>query len=416
MSRAGSEANAEAINAVRTMWTRYHPPGDARPAWRCLVSFMSLLVACGWMASAPTPAPEPAPLAPVAPPTVHERVIVSEAYRIDKKYMSMTGPYGFNDVVLLDADKPELLWIVGYTTTVVAAEDESELSQEWMCHANLDFDTSVYFEHFPTAPSLSGRVFTLSQGQQDIQFPGGFGVPVTSDLPISLATQVLNLNQPDIDATVKHQVTIRYVRDSELQAPLVPMFQSAVEGFKALGDARYYGVEHETHADADMLGPGCSVGQAAIAGDVDEDHLGQAFTAHWKVEPGREVNVTNVTRFLNLPYDTTAHYIAVHLHPFAHSLTLRDLTTGENVYEAFTRQAEGRVGLDHIDHYEGADGIPLYKDHEYELVSVYENTTDDVVDSMAVMYLYLRDKRFDKPDLDRPKFVASAEEPESASM
>jgi hypothetical protein len=360
--------------------------------------------------------PEPSAVTPVAPPTEHVRTIVSEPYRIDKKYMSMTGPYGFNDVVLHDSDVPELLWVTGYQTTVVDAADQEELSQEWMCHANLDFDTSVYFEHFPTAPSLSGRVFTLSQGQQDIRFPPGFGIPITSDLPISLATQVLNLNQPDVDRSVRHQVTIRYVRDAEVETPMVPMYQAAVEGFKALGDARFYGVEHEAHTDADMLGPGCSVGQAAIAGDVDEDSLGQAFTAHWKVEPGREVNVTNVTRFLNLPYDTTAHYIAVHLHPFAQSLTLRDRTTGEVVYQAFTRQSEGRVGLEHIDHYEGNDGITLYKDHEYELESVYENTTDADVDSMAVMYLYMRDKNFETPNLDRPKYVASTgSEPEPAA-
>ena len=374
---------------------------------------LTLLVGCGLLDTSP----EPDPVVSLTPPTVHEKTIVSATYHIDKKYMSMTGPYGFDDVVLHDSDEPELLWIVGYETTVVDATEEGELSQEWMCHANLDFDTSVYFEHFPTAPSLSGRVFTLSQGQQDIQFPTGFGVPVTSDLPISLATQVLNLNQPDADRRVRHQVTIRYVRDEDVSGQMVPMYQAAVEGFKALGDARYYGVEHDGHTDSDMLGPGCSVGQAAIAGDVDKDSLGQEFTAHWQVEPGREVNTTNVTRFLNLPYDTTAHYIAVHLHPFAQSLTLRDLTTGESVYEAFTKQSEGRVGLEHIDHYEGAEGIQLYKDHEYELVSVYENTSDETVDSMAVMYLYLRDKRFEKPDLDRPKYVAAAAEEEpSAGM
>ena len=36
------------------------------------------------------------------------------------------------------------------------------------------------------------------------------------------------------------------------------------------------------------------MGQAAIAGDVDEDRLGQKFTAHWVVEPGLEVNRTDV--------------------------------------------------------------------------------------------------------------------------
>ena len=40
---------------------------------------------------------------------------------------------------------------------------------------------------------------------------------------------------------------------------------------------------------------------------------------------------TLVTELMSLPYDTTVHYIAVHLHPFAESLELIDLTTGKNV-------------------------------------------------------------------------------------
>jgi hypothetical protein len=360
-------------------------------------------------------AAEVAPAEPglVAPPPVHTQTLLSKPYAIDKKFMSMTGPWGLDPVTLYPAEKPELLWIVGYRTTVVGAEDGSELSQEFMCHANLDFDPNVYFRHFPTSPSLSGRVFTLSQGQQDIQFPPGFGIPVTSDLPITLATQVLNLNLDSPSLTVRHQVEIRFVRDAEVQGEMVPLFQAAVEGFKALGDAFYYGVERES-VDPNLLGQGCSVGQAAIAGQEDQDPLGQRFTAHWAVLPGREENVTNVTRFLNLPYDTTAHYIAVHVHPFATRLSLYDRTANVLVAEATTRNAEGRIGLDHIDHLESEEGIRFYKDHEYELVSVYENPLDVAVDSMAVMYLYLKDQRFRKPNLDRPLYVAS--EPESEAV
>ncbi len=189
---------------------------------------------------------------------------------------------------------------------------------------------------------------------------------------------------------------------------MVPLFQSAVEGFKALGDAHYYGVEEDDVVSREM-GPGCSVGQAAIAGDVDKDFLGQDFSAHWQVLPGREVNRTNVTRFLNLPYDTTAHYIAVHLHPFAESLTLNDLTTRQTIFEARTKPPEGRVGLEHVDHLESVEGVKLFKDHEYEVVSVYDNTSDEVADSMAVMYLYLQDLRFQKPNLDRPRHIDQAE-------
>lgn len=360
----------------------------------------ALLCGCG---SAPTPSPSAAPVEavppapPAPPPTIHTFSITSPTYHIDRKYASMFGPDAVQEVRLLDGP-PELLWITGYETTVVRAEDEAPLSQEFMCHANLDLDVQRYYEVFPTRVPLSGRVFTLSQGQQNIQLPPGFGIPVWSGDPLRLTTQVLNLNLEAPNLDVKHRVNINYVRDSELKAPLRPLFQAAAQGFKALGEAKHYGVEGE-ETDPSTHGEGCAVGMSAVEGDVDADHLGQKFTAHWIVEPGREEAVTNVTRFLNLPYDTRAHYIAVHLHPFAESLSLRDRTTGAVLFTSRTRPSEGRVGIDHIDYFESVEGLPLYKDHEYELVSVYNNTTDQPVDSMAVMYLYLLDQTFGKPDL-----------------
>ena len=117
------------------------------------------------------------------------------------------------------------------------------------------------------------------------------------------------------------------------------------------------------------------------------------------MKPGREVNQTLVTKILELPYDTTIHYIAVHLHPFAESLELRDLTAGQVVFKSSTRQFPDRIGLAHVDSFSSVEGIPIYKDHEYELVSVYQNVTDKDQDSMAVMNLYMLDKDFVAPTL-----------------
>ncbi|MCB9673906.1 MAG: hypothetical protein H6737_02255 [Alphaproteobacteria bacterium] len=334
---------------------------------------------------------------------VQTRGITSSKYHIDAKYASMRGPSGFDHAVLLETEEPELLWITGYKTLVVDAKTEEKLSQEFMCHANLDFDAKEYYDHFPKAPPLSGRVFTLSQGQQEIHFPTGMGIPIRSDLELSLATQVLNLNieKPDLD--VRHKVVIEFVRDSDLNAyrtehpdfEVVPLYQTAVQGFKALGNARYYGVAHDD-ADPNELGEGCSVGMSAIDGDIDEDRLGQEFTAHWVVPPGTETNRTNVTRFLNLPYDTTVYYIATHLHPFAESLTMNDLNTGQQVYQSKVRNTPDKIGIDEVDIYSSFEGIDLKEDHEYELVSVYNNTSGHDIDSMAVLYFYALDKNFDR--------------------
>ena len=102
--------------------------------------------------------------------------------------------------------------------------------------------------------------------------------------------------------------------------------------------------------------------------------------------------------------------MAVHLHPFAESLTLKDLTTGQVLFDAKVRGPKGRIGIDSIDHYESVEGLPLFKDHQYELTSVYDNTTDHDVDSMAVMYMYLKDNKFQRPDLAAPLPKATAPE------
>lgn len=346
-----------------------------------------LLISCGL---------REAQVAPKIAPTVHTKELLSDAYGIDAMYKSMRGPAGIKSLHLLDGP-PELLWIVGYETLVVEAEDSRPMSQEFMCHANLDFDAAAYYEMFSSSVPLSGRVFTLSQGQQKIEFPVGFGIPVGSHLPLQLATQVLNLNLEAPDLHVRHQVKIHFMRDSELTSPMTPLFQGAVEGFKSLEEAKYYGVP-DGQVDPSLHGQGCSVGFPAVDGSTDDDEYGQRFTAHWVVAPGREVNITNVTRFLNLPFDTEAHYIAVHLHPFAESLTLRDLTLDKDIFFSEVENSKGKVGIDRVDYYSSKEGIKLFKDHEYELVSVYENTSGEEVDSMAVMYLYLHDKLFKKPE------------------
>lgn len=337
---------------------------------------------------------------PGTSPPVHEITVLSPEYRIEEKYRSMLGPFAQQEVYLVEADEPELLWITGYRTEVVDAADGSEVSQEFMCHANLDFDPRSYMDNFNMRHGVSGRVFTLSQGQQRIDFPEGFGVPILSTQPLQLTTQVLNLNLEDPDMRVRHRVTVEFVRDREMPpgGEIRPLYQKAVQGFKSLeGTGIHYGLGLDD-VDSELHGPGCGVGMAAVPEAEETDPLGRKFTSHWVVEPGREVNRSLVTEFLNLPFDTTAHYIAVHLHPFAESLELIDRTTGETVFRAEVDPAEERIGIERVDRLVSPEGIPLYADHEYELVSVYDNTSGEAQDSMAVMYLYLLDKNFRRPD------------------
>ena len=320
--------------------------------------------------------------------------IYSEVFTVDQKFRSMMGPTDIVDGAMSDADPPELLWITGYSAIMVDASGETQLPQEFMCHANLNLDMAAHRKRFGWTKNASRRLFTLSQGQYAVRFPPGFGIPIASDEQINVEMQVLNLNAEGEPFQVRHKVTLEYVRDVELTQPMKPLFMKAATGLVSLGDERaHYDV---AQPDPKEHGEGCMVGERA-AGKVRTDKNGNEFSGHWVVKPGREENHTLVTSWMNLPFDTTVHYIAAHVHPFAESIELRDLTSGETVFSSKAHNFTDRVGLKEVEYYSSVEGLPIYKDHEYELVSVYDNTSGEEQDSMAVLFMYALDQEYEAP-------------------
>ncbi|HVU90233.1 MAG TPA: hypothetical protein VHD36_23070 [Pirellulales bacterium] len=358
---------------------------------------------------------------------------ISPVYTIDRIYKSMTGPWSNRELRLLEVDKPELLWITGCQVEMVGADGATHMPEQFMCHTNLDFDPDWHNDLFRSETPLDGRLFTLSQGELQIQFPPGFGIPVLSNEILDLSTQALNLNVRDRTFDVRHKVDVNFVRDSAAARPMKPLYERALMGMVSLedegripdqlldeaagdktehhapgrGHAQHQTHEHEAgpgHASHDghvSYGPCvscCVPGQTAIEGYEFNDTLGQRFSTHWIIKPGREENHTRVTTMMALPFDTTLHFLAVHMHPFAESLELRDVTADKSIFKSRIRNLEGAIGLAEVEYFSSAEGVPVYKDHEYELVSVYNNTTGQDQDSMAVMYAYFLDQNYRGPD------------------
>ncbi len=321
------------------------------------------------------------------PLKIHTKRVLSPVYHVDKKYKSMMGPQSTREVKLSETD--ELAWITGYQARMVDESGKNSMAQEFMCHSNLDLDPTKHRERVPSEAGVSGRLFTLSQGQFSIEFPPGFGIPLRGNEALSLTTQVLNLNHPKPDLKVRHDVTVRYALESEAPKVMKPLFQKSVYGLALLeGKDGHFG----GHADGHE-GEGCLERGNASSHEYPDDE-GRKFTGHWVVPPGPEVNKTRVTELLSLPYDATAHYIAVHLHPFAETLELIDKTTKKTVFKSKAKNYTDKIGLKHVEALSSLEGIKFYKDHEYELVSVYNNTTKEPQDSMAVMYIYFHDESF----------------------
>ena len=73
-----------------------------------------------------------------------------------------------------------------------------------------------------------------------------------------------------------------------------------------------------------------------------------------------------------------------------------DLTTGETVFIAKAKNSADKIGLEFVDFLSSEEGIPLYKDHEYTLISLYNNRSDEKQDAMASMFIYMLDRDFEE--------------------
>lgn len=318
--------------------------------------------------------------------------VMSDTFEIDRIYPSMKGP-SFVTRFTLSQDEAvglrELLWLRGYRAEITGEDGTTPKSQQYMCHSTMR--TRSAGDHH--------MELTLAQGQHRLDLPEGFGVPIMSDYPLDVFFQVLNLHQTEGVEQVREKVRIEYLRDSELSHPLKPLVMKAAFVMVSLeGRPIVYGEAEDGH-HGEHNGVTCLPGEDAAGSNQNEyvDSLGRRFSGHFVVPPGRHVYRTLATERLDLGYDTTIHYVAAHLHPFAEWIELNDLTTGETVYRANAVNVPDGIGLAEVDHYSSQEGLPVYADHQYEIASSYNNTSGQNQDAMAVLFLYVLDKEFRPP-------------------
>ena len=321
---------------------------------------------------------------------------LSEYYNIDKVYRSMTGPQSTRRVSL-EPGAPELLWIVGYSADVVGdAGDPSGLDQ-FMCHSNLDLDAGEHLRRLQMSHDVNPRLFTLSQGQMDIEFPPGFGISMISDEKLSLTTQVLNLNYPDCGLSVRHRTRIRYVRDRDLPFAMTPLFEDTVYRLEVLSatDGRYGSTRPPTRAPT---------WRATCTGQTPPGMRPPTPTTGLSLATGRRSRPRSATgrRWTQCSpsQDTTIHYIAVPPAPLAESLELSDKTADTGGVEEHGRNPPDRIGLRASTRSRAKKGSRSTA-IAMQLISTYNDTSKRKQDSMAVIFLYLG-PRLQKPQLAPP--------------
>jgi hypothetical protein len=333
-----------------------------------------------------------------AEPHPRSAVVLSPVYAVDRKWNSMQGPRSTQPLTLWGGAFPELLWITAVRAEIVGADGTTPMPVELFCHINLDLDLDIHRGLFPWSKAGRPRLVSLSQGQTSLKLPDGFGIPIFSDEPLTVTTQVLNHNLEHANLSVRHRITIEFHRDGELATPPRPLFTTMGYVLVTLkGKDGYPGIsapEEAVHGESCLPG---RVASNAFTRVNYSDEFGREFTGHWVVPQGRETRHTNVTELLDLPYDTTLHFAAIHLHPFAESLELRDLTVGATIFRARARGPSSGVGLSHVDVFSSGPGVSLWKGHQYQLVSVYEKPPPGDTDAMAAAFLMLLDREFEHP-------------------
>ena len=341
----------------------------------------------------------------------HAAKILSKPVTVDRVYKSMegiTGEKGFG--LTAEPNQPELLWVTGGRIDMVRAEDGSNGTEKFLCHAYLKFDDRYFKTLGPQTREKTinhlGRLFTFVQGQADIRLPRGFGIPVLSTEPFEMEYMVINPTQPPQPFQVNTLGVFDYVRDTELKEPLKPLVMRIVGMHVPVKQG-----SAGPHAQCSELGDASMAGGGTVEQDAEpakvslhkirKNKSGFDEVYHWMVPPGRhEYRYQLESQVLvNAPFDTTVHYINAHLHPHGEFLELRDVTTDNTVFRSVATNNAERTGLTQLTHFSSEKGIPIYRNHQYEMVAGYNNTTDHDIDAMAIFFVYLLDQTLNKEQL-----------------
>ncbi len=338
-------------------------------------------------------APQSPPVDEITGVVVKTRVAETDPLAVDSVFHSMEGPW--QRVVL---DPTDIGWITGFRTEVVDAETGARLGDEFFCHSQIQLATSA-------------RLAVAATGIDEIRFPEGFGLPIEeirNDMQapwneISLLGMVLNNHGTEHDGGVKLRFTVDYVPPGDYgpdamqklykaSVPVVPNLEHQAEESAAW-----------ERGDTVVLS-----GDDLQPAELPQTTMGKA--GHWMVPPGKQVIRQRYRNLIGI--DTRVHYGLVHMHNHGVSMKLTDVTAGEVLWETELGYDEDgdRVQIVEIPVFSSREGFLLHSDHEYEIESVYDNSSSEPVDAMAVMYLYhhpLKDEHITFPVPTTPVGEAS---------
>lgn len=306
---------------------------------------------------------------------------------IDNIYKSMEGPKAMR-AFQLNPTKSELVWLTSFETIALSTNENDTLSNDYICHSNVDYYDGEHFSKWNLDHRIGEqypRLTSMSNGVENYSFPKGFGFPVFTNENLFLASQSLNHNITNNVFTVKHKINLGYKPHNKNMRPL----KSKTVFITLPVDTSVF-QNNQENVDPNACLP------VDMKNHMYLDNAGNQMSGHWIVFPGKYTYQSNITKQLNLKDSTSMHYIAVHLHPFAEELSLKDITADSILFSSKATNYNNKIGLKKVDSFSSIEGVMLYPDHEYKLILKVNNTSDQNQDMMASMFVFLYDKEMDE--------------------
>lgn len=312
--------------------------------------------------------------------------MISPAFYIDGIYKSMEGPKSSNFVQL--SQDSTLLWITGFHVKALDSKTKKRISNDFVCHTNIDFNDVKYFSNFHLEDRIGTqypRMTSLSHGLENFTFPKGYGVPMKGNDLLYVTTESLNHNYPNANYLIKHEVAIDYTKSAKRMKPLmcrtvfVMLPYDKADPFKEPTDpGKDYCIPVETKNHSYAMPDG------------------QVLSGHWVIPPGKHTYRSDIDSQLQITDSLRLHAAATHVHPYATALTIFDKTDNKVIFKCKIVNHKNTIGLSKIDVFSSETGVWMYKNHQYELIEEVNNTSATNQDMMGSMFLFFYDQQLDQ--------------------
>lgn len=310
--------------------------------------------------------------------------LITPTLVVDNIYKSMEGPKASTHFQI-DASKNNLVWITSFDTKALSTNEVDILSNDYICHTNIDFYDGEHYSRWHLNHRIGEqypRLTSMSNGIESYKLPDGFGFPVFTNENLFVVSQLLNHNIKGKTFSIKHKVTLGIAPNNSDIKPLMS---------KTVFVMLPYNNENPFEIPAGNNPEMCLPVETKNHSYIDDS--GNHLSGHWVIFPNKKASYKyDITKQLQLKDSTTMHHIAVHLHPFSETLTLRDKTKDSVLFVSKAINYTDKTGLKSVPYFSDEKGIMLYPHHNYELIVTTNNTTDVNQDMMASMFIFLYDK------------------------